>query len=422
MANFQFPLSQGVATEATQDDIVCVRGVYFTLRRHEDGEFYADAPFPAYGDVVLPAVEVPALTSLFSLEVEDRFETGSDGEELGSTRWQITTDGETYWYWDADAEEWTEGADLSVGSTWVELDENLPTLAIAAEKKIGLRFRILSDADLTSSPEVHKVGFSCELNAYDRAHAVESVVAFVEDNLGARLTCSVTLTSSEAEFVLPAAFTVRGVDAVYNLTADPKRKTNLLDDYDADTKKVAVVDLIEGTVDEPIELEVQYRGYTGVTPGAREEELDDAAIPFIGMIPLVMPRDDREGNRVEISFSKGRNRVRERPAPDTVDILCRFYCMAERKLEATLLADALGELFDSLKVPFLPTGEQMGLVSIQHYQDNDNEARGLPCKRVTVTLRFHKHSRTYTESAATTEIIMRVASNGIRTESFSVIP
>lgn len=345
--------------------------------------------------IVTPSFTLANLQSLFSFEVSTSFPTDSDDVALGTILYRLSLNGGTaYYYWNGSA--WTAATTSSHFCTLAQMQAHiatfpLPTTGTAAPR---LSFKITPDSTGKFTPALFSATLCAEVRVRPFEDAVASVITHIMNNLTVPLVMSRFLQATASTITLGGwtRFTILSVTHVYDLTADPGRRANLYQSFNSTTGVVTLT----GSVATPHEVEVQYTGRCPVTPLA-DDVLTTAVIPNVGVMPLRCIRNDAFNNWREIITNKEANKSRSRLPPEIFDQRFRLYCVAARNEEALQLSNAATQTVEGLSIPYLPTGEQMTLVSLDHMNNLDFEPRGLYSKQVEFTVQFRRYSEGYTE-------------------------
>lgn len=366
------------------------------LRKHVAGVFSPLATYDVAGSIVTtPAMALPAVSSLFSLNADVVYPTDEDGVEQGTLTYRLSMNGgATYYYYTGGA--WTIASTSAHFNDIDTLQLHLATFPLPTTGTVAprLQIKILPDSAGLYTPLVYDVSLAVELHQRAFEDAVASVITHLQPTTFKLISSEVlTTTTDTIRFAgVFTKFTVSSILRVYDLTADPGRRVNLYDSYTADPGDITLT----AEVTYGHEVEIEYLATCPVSPFA-EDTLYTAEIPHLGIVPLVTKRDDEFGNWREIITNKPANASRSRLPPELFVQRFRVYCLAARNEEALQMAEGVTRRIEGVPFVYLPTGEQMTLVQLDHMNNLDFEPRGLFSKQVEFTVQFRRYTHEYRE-------------------------
>ncbi len=262
-----------------------------------------------------------------------------------------------------------------------------------------LRLKVSADADLAHTPRVRSAVFGGEVDDVPYADAIRSIIRHVKDHLAVRLDVTWAATTTGTTHTIPTKWTVASVVGAWNLTTDANCTTNK---YASGTSTI----VLSSSVTAGQVIKARILGTCDVKPLTEEEVGDNASplIPAIFVLPLRGVRDERFGNWREVISSRGRLKARTRIPTELYLQRIRFYCDSDRNTEAFQMAEDLTRVIEGTPISYLPTGEPMGLVDLDHLYSMDVDSRGLYSKQVECVVSFMRHQKMYIESALVTTI------------------
>lgn len=411
MAAFEFELANAAHT-VVLDSCFSTEKQALILRKKNavSGLYDPTGLYPVSAQVTTDAMALVGYKELFAFEIDSEFDTDSVGTELGAVKARISLDGTNYYYWTGMA--WAVASTSSHYSTPADIDANCLTLPLpdaGASFSIKVQLKLESDSTRKHTPRVYAVKLGVELYVRPFEDATRSVIRHLRGFTGTfvgKWVCAAGTTHATSSFT---ALTPLTVVRAFDLTADPGRVSALSASFSG-ANIVFSPALTVGHV-----IEVEFTGRCSVTPMA-EDELVDGALPNVALMPLRAVRDDQFGNWREIIISRGRGKARSRIPPEVFIQRFRLYCVADRNEDAFQIADGITRKIEET-IPYIPTGEQMTLVSLDHLSSLDFEPRGMYSKQVEFVLQFRRYQAGYVEDALLTGI--HVHSTDIESENLT---
>lgn len=364
-------------------------------RTRPNGAYDPTADYNTAQVITLPALAMPNLTQVFAFAIDAEYDLDPLTEdELGTVGVEVSMDGGTTWYyWNpAGGGSWT--ATTTLYSTAAEIDTHCLTIPRPSTGAISprVRLRLSADADLRHTPVVRSVLFGGEVDDVPYADAIRSIIRYLKTNVQVRADVTWQATTTGTSHAVPTKWTIASVTGAWNLTSDPSCTTSI---YSSGTSTITTT----GSVTAGQLIKVRLLGTCDVKPLTEEEVGDNASplVPAIFVLPLDGERDERFGNWREIIASSGRLKARSRVPSEMFVQRVRLYCDSDRNTEAFQMAEAVSRALEGTTMTYLPTGEPMNLVDIEHLSSMDVDSRGLYSKQIEFAVDFRRHSRTYAE-------------------------
>jgi hypothetical protein len=371
------------------------------VRRDAAGNYALDGLFYE-STVELPGWGGDAITEFTSVDWNFSLPEGT------SVTFQLSTDGGTAWqYYDGAA--WQPSAGPSDWMSYDNLGNGLPSIT---GKRMKLKMKLTPNEDGTRTPLVRflEVYYEGVWNYFEDLK--RSLKRYIDENLYVDLAWGKKIVSPTTSFTLDTDWEVISVSAVYDLTNDPYKITNLFSAYDSSTKIVTLTGAVQTA-----ELETNYTGKCPVFLSA-DDNLTLSELPAI-VVQLPLAREDRYRPKNLFSYeymvSTDTYRRRERPIPTGSSVILRG--LAATEVESLSVLDGLAELFQGEGIFLsLATGLQFFILTFDPLRDNDSIATGLYDKAVQMQVFGEQELAGYTEIPAAADIELSVGGAEALTE------
>jgi len=234
--------------------------------------------------VQTPTYEADGLRGIAAIDIRT-------DEPTGTTVRLRVGDGDSSWkYWDGGS--WSDPGDDSDWSTQAEVVANLDAY-VQGKTKVAFQLE-LKTTDQYETPSLYAIRMIVKITpiSWKEDLVANAMVTDIRDNvrpitvaqyyLDADTTTIAMkdlygpLESSETEGDDRLDYDIQGIDAVFNLTDDPTRQTNLLSSYNSTTKIITLSG--EQDEDDLIEIQSTYRPWTAYHA---EKDIFGIGLPFV---------------------------------------------------------------------------------------------------------------------------------------------
>lgn len=400
MPSFRFSISDAQVVSPANAAVFDIGAGGFILRRYDPATGKYDPTGRMFGaGAVIRTSDIPlaGVKELFAFNVAAGFDTDAAGNQLGSLLYRMSADnGDTWLYWDGSA--WSTASTGEHFSSLAQMQANIGTFPLPSASAVQFRLevKIIPDAARIFTPRLSDVEIGAEIHDRPFEDAVASVVTHLY-GITSKLIVSNYLQETTSSVVFKGVWTrfdVQQVTRAYDLTDDPYRRVNLYSSYSPETGTVT----LSQQVPMNHELEIEYTGKCPVSPLA-EEELYEATLPHIGVVPLKTVLLGQLGNTVEIVTNRTKNLARVRIPSEVFEQRFRLYCVAARNEEALQISEAATRYLEMNVCRYLPTGEPMSLCDLDHPSNLDLEPRGMYSKQVEFSVHFRRYSPEYVQTS-----------------------
>jgi len=304
-----------------------------------------------------------AMEDLFSLEVEEI--TPSDSSIVYR---MSNDDGATYLYWDGAAWSLAGATDFN---TLIDINANIETFPFSADKSVKFQVKLIGSTDETVSP---KVGPLCLGVHYDFHNFFEDVLRTLHNTCSQRANTNMrfdipALDQDRTSIPLNYRFTITEVLAVYDLTNDPGRTTNL---FSSVTNNVVA---LTDTIPSGARVEISTRS-TIPCFLRRKPEFKSADLPFL-LIELDESNDENMADAGEPDVIKNlqtsKARLYEPPLYERMS--ATFRAVAASQIQSLAIIDGVQrslmpgppdlDKFGQLRL--LGNGEKLEILAVEPY-------------------------------------------------------
>jgi hypothetical protein len=314
-------------------------------------------------------------------------------------------DGQNYYYYDNDNEEWklvTDDSDESQWNTAIDIDKNIETFPFIYDSDtatIQLKPKILMFSggkkykngthDRSMTPTIHHLAFIVRYDYDTFIDLSNSVQKYIKENLKSRFYGFYKMESDSDSFDVNTEFNlIEGIRA-YNLTKDPNKENDIFQSLS--NNKITLTE----TSDTDDIIEFVFNGGCPVVV-QEDPELVKAKIPFI-VIRGVDKESEKsmgsfEGNYYLNKISSNFSYVGKEPRWSTS--LMRIVCQGNDAGTSMQLAGAVASLFEHNRVVrSLATGDYFYIMYVKPYEDNSNIEEGSNKKLLFMNLLYQDWAR-----------------------------
>lgn len=325
--------------------------------------------------------------------------------DYGSFKFQLSNDnGTKYYYWDSVGGDWAECSDPSDEDQWntaEEIDEHIATFPLIynpTDETVQIRPRVLmfsggkingSSHDRSITPFIKDIDFVVRYDYDTIMDLLASVKTFVENNFTGRFLVRHQMEADDSEFDVNTDFTNLVGMAVFNLTTDPNRETNIFDSVAGNTVTLT------GAVSEDDVLEFIFSGTCPVVV-QEDPELVDAQIPTIVVRSVDKETERNMGSlegvyilpKISSDFSYVGKEAR------WSNSMLRLACVSANEGTAVNMSSAVSALFENHRViQSLATGDYFYIMDIKPYQDANDIGKASNKKLLVAELLYQDWAR-----------------------------
>lgn len=387
------------------EDLVVEEGAIFLRRRDATGNFDPSGTFSASEEIILENIIADGITEFFGFEEISYIPEDTDGVILGQIDYQISVDaGATFLYWDG-------GAWSAAGATDFNQDDvvaaNISTLPLENPRQVQLKVRLQSLEVEMATPALFEVNIFVEYRFNDLEDIKRSLKQYIDDNINIFLFAFERLATDTDTFTLDTDFGIREVLAVYNLTTDPNKQTDIFASNVGNTINLTAP---QTTGDK---LEIQYHGTAPVFLRAADEDFTPSELPAIVVTvdPYLEDKEFlRDGRTLkERNFATGI--ARKRLPPVYMEGAVEIRSVSELVHASLALSAAVDELFQFDKnVTSIMTGEPMPITNYESIADESATLTSMFVKAAAFNITRAAFRGGFTEVPIPDEMCLRVGS------------
>jgi len=353
------------------------------LRSHDQDMNYVPSGIFEESTIELPNMEGTAVREFTGLFIEAII---PDGTALG---YQVSIDDGTTWQW-YDGSTW-QVAGAADWSTITQIDAGIGTLG---GRQLKVKIRLTPDSLEVYTPHIYRIHVFYEAVWSYFEDLKRSIKRFIDTTSVNHLVWAQAMGSAGSSVILDNSWQILGVGAVYNVTADPGRLTNIFSAYDSGTRTVTLT----GAAAAGDVIEVHYTGRCNVFLAA-DEDLQISEVPSI-VVVLPRAREDKYAPKNLFEYEplrgKGVVRRRERSIPTLSTMM--IYAVASTDVEALAIQDSLAEIFEPEPTfKSVAVGEDFFCLTYEPLIDNDMVSTGLHVKTTQLLVLGNKELRAYSD-------------------------
>ena len=313
-----------------------------------------------------------------------------DGTAVG---FQLSNDDGAHWkHWNGTA--WIDGVDFSPRE---DVEENIEDFPLTALRQVKIKCKVSPNAKKTEIPLLQRVTLYYEANYMFVEDMKRSIKRWLDSKFRPEFDVAQILKIAQTDVWVNTDFKVDTVLAVYNLTTDANRTTNLKgtvtnvqtgvdkDGYPIIKTKVTMI----ASQDAGSVIEIQFKGKCEVYVVQADEDTVASRIPAVVVrIPRVVKADAMKTFDNVLERNKNTMTVVENEPLKWFDVSVTIACMATLDEATIIMADFINDLFDTKNCDLvsLATQEPISVIDVSPYSDANVVSAGLAVKEVDMTL------------------------------------
>lgn len=346
--------------------------------------------------IVLPNWKAAGNQGLYGFNVDEQL-TGDNFPDTygGSVSYQLSNDNGATWYWH-NGTAWALVSILTQWNTAAQIDYNIQTFPMTAEKQIRVKARLTPTASGKSTPFLHRVTIFAALDYDFQIDLLRSMKEWLERHVWVRTQYFAQIPQPESggtgggDCFANAPTNVlmitdkkweelSGPAEVYNLTTDPGRTINLFAGF--------IPGGIQLIADQVGMIEANFMARPPVYIAA-EEFMQLASIPSIVVqLVNVKERRDLRFGPPEIDYAKERMKAVLNMPRVWFDAEFRVITQSDLMAEATRMSDAVDKALTHHQfVMSQQTGETMPIPYATPITPSNRIAQGLYVREYSCTL------------------------------------